>query len=83
MSSYEHARLRQMAERELRRRIEEAVEAAIEQYLEDQDDYLDPFNRERLKRTLMKSAARHIDRVAEWTATETLRRAGADIRAGC
>lgn len=76
MSSYEHARLRQMAERELQRRIEESVEAAIDEYLEDRDDHLDPFSRERLRRTLLKNVSCHIDEMADWTARETLRRTG-------
>ena len=76
MSSYRHALVRQMAERELRHCIDECVEAAIDQDFEDRDDYLDPFNRERLKRALLKRASFDIDELADWTATETLRRAG-------
>lgn len=56
-------------------RLDESVETAIDQYLEERGDVLDPFNRERLKRLILKNVSHHLDRTADWTATETLRRA--------
>lgn len=75
MSSYHFALVKQQAMQLMESAVDDAVEQVIDQHLDAVDDYLDPFNRLRLKKRLLKSVSDRIETHAEQIAAETVRRA--------